>query len=442
MQQRKIFGLFVGVAVVVLLLGTFGAILAQEEGTPIYYADTWTWPYQPDALAHLSQGRFFVTVQDDGKIAVIDPDAEDYGLTLIETDFVQPHHPWIAPGMRYVFINFQSEGKGDHDAYARLDTFTNEIEYANTGINDPFHGAFSPTENVLLTADIDTAAGHVYLWDTMTFELLATVETTGLRTRDITFSHDGSHAFIGHQGYDPDNGVVGAVDVLDMETQEIVASLGEGRCRSGKMSNDGSLVFYSCDRADRIAVIDVETLELVKYIETGEGSGPFNISFRADDAYAYVGLKKAGQLGVIDVEALELVATLDSGTDTNSTYFHPTAPLAIVTNDGTDAHVSVLNTETNTIDYTIDTGKGTHNGQWSADGRWFIVSNRLDQSVTLLSYDEETGMVEWYDDIIVGFGTNGVHWAPYFCGVDYLTDANVADVQNSAPVDADGTCPS
>jgi len=207
------------------------------------------------------------------------------------------------------------------------------------------------------------------------------------------------------------------------------------------MNFAGTRVLYSCDRADKIAVIDVATLELVKYIDVPEGSGPFNIGFRPDDAFAYVGLSKAGQLGVIDMSTLELVATLDSGKATNSTYPHPTAPIAIVTNDDTDAHVSVLNTETNTIDYTIETGKGTHNGQWSADGRWFLVSDRLDDSVTLLSYNAETGMVEWYDDITVGFGANGVQWAPYFCGVDELTSENVATVTNQAPLDAEGTCP-
>lgn len=441
MRRVKVFGIGILIVVLLLLVGILGTIMAQNMAAPITYADTWTWPYQPDELAHLSAGRFIVTVQDDNKIALIDPDAEDYGLTFVETEYVQPHHPWMAPGMRYVYINFQSEGKGDHDAFGRLDTFTLEMEYTTTGINDPFHGAFSPTDPILVTADIATDGGHVYIWNTDTFELMGTVETSGLRTRDINITHDGKYAFVGQQGYDPDNGVVGGVDVLDIEAQEIVATLGEGRCRAGKMNNAGTLVLYSCDRADRIVVIDVETLELVKYIETGEGSGPFNISFRSDDAFAYVGLKSMGHLGVIDMESLELVASLESGTDTNSTYFHPTAPLAIVTNDGTDAHVSVLNTETNTIDYHVETGKGTHNGQWSPDGRWFIVSNRLDDSVTLMTYNEETGMVEWWDDITIGFGANGVHWGPYFCGVDALTTENVADVRNEPAADADGTCP-
>src|SRR5690606_7862028 len=129
----------------------------------------------------------------------------------------------------------------------------------------------------------------------------------------------------------------------------------------------------------QIVVIDTETLEEVKRIEMPEGSGAFNISFRPDDKYAYVGLSSAEQLGIINVETLELEKVLDSGTATNSTYAHPYAPIAITTNDGTDTHVTVIDTETNEVITTIETGgKGTHNGQWSPDGRWFLVTNRLD----------------------------------------------------------------
>jgi DNA-binding beta-propeller fold protein YncE len=410
----------------------------------VFYGDTWTWPYQPDLLANMSSGRFFVPIQDESKIAIIDPDAPDYGLTFVETDFIQPHHPWIAPGMRWNWINFQSEGVegGVHDAIAIQDTQTLEIvKYIETGTNDPFHAAFSPTENLFITADLDTEAGRVHLFDTETFEEIAVVETTGLRTRDITISHDGKYAFIGQQGYDPDNGLVGTVDVLDIANREIVASLGEGRCRSGKMSNSGDLVFYSCDRADKIIVIDTSTLEIVKEIQTPEGAKPFNIAFRPDDKFAYVGLKGLGQLGVIDMETLEIVKTLDSGTDTNSTYFHPYAPIAITTNDGSDTHVSVIDTDKNEVAYTIEVGgKNAHNGQWSADGRWFLVSNRGGETVTLLRYNEENGMVEWVDDIVVGFGANGVQWAPYFCGVEELTPDNVSEATNAPMVDADGNC--
>jgi DNA-binding beta-propeller fold protein YncE len=410
----------------------------------IFYGDTWTWPFQTDALAHLSNGRFYIPVQDDNKIAVLDPDAPDYGLTFVETEFVQPHHPWIAPGMRYNWINFQSEGKGDHDVIAVQDTFTNEIiKYIHTGSNDPFHMAFSPVENLLVTADLDPEAGRVHLFDTEAMEQIAEIETTGTETRDIVLTHDGKYAFIGHQGYAPEEGNVGAVDLLDIANQEIVKSFGEGRCRAGKMSNDGKIVLYSCDRSDQIVAIDTETLSEIKRIQMPEGSGTFNISFRPDDKYAYVGLSAAEQIGIINVESLELEKVLDSGTATNSTYFHPYAPVAVTTNDGTDTHVTVVDTENHEVITTIETGgKGTHNGVWTPDGRYFLVTNRLGDSVTLLAYDDEAGEVVWVDDITVGFAANGVHWAPYFCGVEELTNENVQNVTNQAPVDATGACSS
>lgn len=406
----------------------------------VFYADTWTWPFQPEKLAHMTHGKFYVPVQDENKIAVIDPEAPDYGLKFITTDYVQPHHTWLSPGLRYDYVNFQSEGKGDHDAYAVIDTQTDSITYHQTGTNDPFHGSFSPTENLYVTGDLDTKAGRVHLIDTNTQQEVAAIETTGTRTRDINVTGDGRYAFVGHQGYDPDNGNVGPVDVIDIAARKVVKSFGEGRCRSGKMSNDRSVVLYSCDRANKIIAIDTGTLELKGEIAVPEGSGPFNITFRGDDKFAYVGLAKAGQIGVVDVAALQLVKTLDSGNETNSTYIHPNGKVAVTTNDGTDAHVTVLDVVNNEVVKSIDTaGKGSHNGQWSPDGRFFLLTNRLGESVTLLTYDEATGEVNWKDDIRVGFGANGVMWAPYFCGVPELTPENVTTATN-APAKEDGSC--
>ena len=47
-------------------------------------------------------------------MAVIDPEAR-LRRSLIKIAAAQPHHPWTAPGMRFVYINHQSEGQGDHN---------------------------------------------------------------------------------------------------------------------------------------------------------------------------------------------------------------------------------------------------------------------------------------------------------------------------------------
>jgi len=414
----------------------------KEVLEQVFYGNSWTWPHQPKLLAHLSRGKFYISVKSESKIAILDPDAPDYGLKFVETDFVQPHSFWMAPGMRYNWINFQSEGNGDHDAIAIMDTWNDEIiKYIQNGRNDPFHMAFSPTEKLLVSGDLDEDEGWIHLFDSQTQELLESIETTGISTRDILITHDGRLAFIGHQGYDPENGMTGPVDVFDIAERQIVKSLGEGRCRSGKMSPDGTLVLYSCPRADKVIVIDTQSLEIAAEIEVPEGSNPHQINFRSDGKFAYVGLLGADQLGVIEIERRQLVKRLDSGTQTNSTYMHPYAALAVIANDGSDTHVSILDTEANEIIDQIESeGKGTHNGQWSPDGRWFIVSNRLGDTVTLLQYNEQSNTIEWVDDILVGFGPNGVNWAPYFCGVQELTASNVAEVENLPALNKEGEC--
>ena len=125
---------------------------------------------------------------------------------------------------------------------------------------------------------------------------------------------------------------------------------------------------------------------------------------------------------VIDVAKLKIIKTLKSGKRTNSTYIHPTAPLAVVTNDGTDNWVSVLDVNKNEIIYTIETdGKGTHNAAWSPDGRFMAVSNRLGDSATILRYDKSDGKIKRVGKAKIGFGANGVQWAPYFKGKELLT---------------------
>ncbi len=418
-----------GVVFLLALAVSFGGKSEAASGKvldKIFYGDTWTWPMEAGTLKHFKKGMFFVPVQDDGAIAIIDPEKPGFGIKLVKTDYVQPHHPWIAPGMRHVWINFQSERKGDHDAIGVLDSQTHKfVKYIKTGINDPFHGAFSPTDNLLISGDLDLKAGHVHLMDTNTLKLVASIKTTGKRTRDITITHDGRYAFIGHQGYDPKKGLMGSVDVLDIRKRKIVASLGDGRCRSGKMSNNGKVVFYSCDRKDYIIAIDTKTLKVLGKIKVPKKSRPFNITFRGDDKYAYVGLLRIGKLGVIDVDQLKMIKTLKSGKRTNSTYIHPYAPLAVVTNDGTENTVSVLDVNKNEILYTIETdGKGTHNAAWSPDGRFMVVSNRLADSATVLRYDPSDGKIKRVGKAKIGFGANGVQWAPYFSGVKVLTKTN------------------
>lgn len=410
---------------------------AMPEGARIYYADARTWPSQSDMLTDLSHGKFYIPVQDDGMVAVIDPEAENPLVKLIPIAAAQPHHPWAAPGMRYMYINHQSEGKGDHNVMTVIDTFTDEVvAEIKTDFDDPFHCSFSPTnEQLLLCGDLNPEGGYVYYIDPTTHTYLSKVKTSGKQARDVIQTHDGQFAFVGHQGE-------GNLDVLDVEKAEVVKTIECNLCARLKMTPDGKLLFASSPKGNFTAIVDVATQEIVKTLEFEADSGPGNINFAMNGAFAMIGLGKAGKLALVDIAKLEVAAILDTGKSTNTAYANPANPsLAIATNDGEDDWYSLIDVANLTVIEQAEAGgKASHNVQWSADGRYGVGSDRLGDTITLFRYDAASGKIEKLASVQVGFGANGVQWVPYFCGAPYLTEGNVKTVKNAAPANANGDC--
>ncbi|MBI3807740.1 MAG: hypothetical protein HY281_09570, partial [Nitrospirae bacterium] len=203
-------------------------------GNKIYYVDARTFPSQPDLLKGMTRGKFYVPVQDDGLVAVIDPEKSNPIVKLIKINATQPHHPWMAPGMRYVFINHQSEGKGDHNIMTVIDSFTDEVvAEIKTDFDDPFHCSWSPINaDLLLCGDLNPKGGYVYYIDSKEFKEIKKVKTNGNTARDVIQSQDGKFAFVGHQGQ-------GNVDVLDIAEAKIVKTIDCDRCGRLKMTKDG-----------------------------------------------------------------------------------------------------------------------------------------------------------------------------------------------------------
>ncbi|MBI3807741.1 MAG: hypothetical protein HY281_09575 [Nitrospirae bacterium] len=181
--------------------------------------------------------------------------------------------------------------------------------------------------------------------------------------------------------------------------------------------------------------------EIVKKLAFEAKASPGNINF-ALDKVAMIGLGGAGKLALVDLQKMEVATIVTTGKSTNTAYAHPGGePVAIATNDGTDDWYSVIDlTNMKLIENIQAGGKGTHNVQWSADGRFAVGSDRLGDTVTLFRWNPTTKKVEKIDNVKVGFGTNGVQWTPYFCGVPFLTTDNVKSVKNAPAANAKGDC--
>lgn len=411
---------------------------ATAPAKRIYYADARTYPSQPELLKSLPKGKFYIPIQDEGLLAVVDPEKPGYIVKLIKINATQPHHPWTAPGMRFIYVNHQSEGKGDHNIMTVIDTFTDEVvAEIKTDFDDPFHCSWNPVNSaLLLCGDLNAKGGYVYWIDTEKHQQISKLKTTGTMARDVIQTQDGKFAFVGHQGK-------GDIDVIDIAEKKIVKTIPCDRCARLKMEPSGKWLFASSPPNDFTAIIDVQKQEIAKKVEFPAKSGPGNINFADAGKVAMIGLGTAGKIALVDVATQSLKVSLDSGKSVNTAYARPgDDPVAIVTNDGTDDWYTVINPVAGTLIGKIEAGgKAPHNVQWSADGRFAVGGDRLGDTVTIFKWNEATKKVEKVASVKAGFGANGVQWTPYFCGAPELTTASISKVKNVQAKNANGDCP-
>ena len=108
-----------------------------------------------------------------------------------------------------------------------------------------------------------------------------------------------------------------------------------------------SEVWITNEKDDTISVIDVETLEVVRTIPTGER--PRGITFSKDFKYVYVCASDSDTVQVLDAETGEILHDLPSGEDPEQFVLHPNDRHLYIANED-DAVTTVVDTETRPID--------------------------------------------------------------------------------------------
>ena len=141
-------------------------------------------------------------------------------------------------------------------------------------------------------------------------------------------------------------------------------------------------VWITNEKDDSISVIDVETLEVVRTIETGER--PRGILFSKDYAVAYVCASDSNAVQVIDAATGEILHDLPSGEDPEQFALHPNNRFLYIANED-DAITTVVDTETRSVVAQIPVGVEPEGMAVSPDGAIAITTS------------ETTNMAHWID---------------------------------------------
>ena len=353
-------------------------------------------------------GNFLIDNQGEPTVSVVDYD-QGKTIKLIDMGETGNHHLWIIPGARYAW----SSQRYEKDVFWTIDLTTQEVvdkfsvSMDGKKVIAPLHVGFAYTQPLAVTGNIlDKENGYLTFLSTATRRPISTIKISCNGARDAMFTLDDSLVFTTCQ-QEPKG-----VSVVDVKSRKEVKWYPIKGGRAGAMTPDGK--YFMASSSGSVTFFDTKTAEIVKTIEVPGGGG--NITCLADSSKCYVGLRKAEKVGVLDMAKLELVKTIDTGKDANRLYLNPANPRygLFANEDGKSDQITVIDTQNDVAVKQIYTGLGPHNIAFNPQGTRAVVSTKKEPVATLVDTSAADPM-EWdviTTDLKAGIQNNGVRWVP------------------------------
>ena len=353
-------------------------------------------------------GNFLIDNQGEPTVSVVDYDKGET-VKMIDMGETGNHHLWIIPGARYAW----SSQRYEKDLFWTIDLMTQEVvdkfsvSMDGKKVIAPLHIGFAYTQPLAVTGNIlDKEHGYLTFLNTATRRPIATTTLSCPGARDAMFTLDDSMVFTTCQ-QEPKG-----VSIVDVKTRKEIKMVPVKGARAGAMSPDGKYFMASAKGA--VVFFDTKTTDIVKTVKVPGGGG--NVTCLADSSKCYVGLRKANKVGVIDMAKLELIKTIDTGKDANRLYLNPANPrYGLFANEsGKSDEITVIDTLKDVALKQIETGLGPHNIAFNPQGTRALVTTKKEPVATLIDTSDADPM-KWdtiTTDIEAGIQNNGVRWVP------------------------------
>ena len=353
-------------------------------------------------------GYFLIDNQGEPTVSVVDYEKGET-VKLIDMGETGNHHIFIIPGARYAW----SSQRYEKDTMWTIDLTTQEVVDTFSVSMDgkkvvaPLHIGFAYTRPLAVTGNIlDKENGYVTWLSTTTRRPYATTAISCNGARDAMFTLDDKFVFTTCQ-QEPKG-----VSVIDVKSRKEVIWYPIKGARAGGMDPKGK--YFMSSNKGSVTFMDTTDAHIVKTIEVPGGGG--NFTCLPNGKKCYVGLRKANKVGVIDMKKLELVKTIDTGKDANRLYLNPanTRYGLFANESGKSDEITIIDTKEDVALGQIATGLGPHNVAFNPSGTRAVVSTKKEPVATLVDTSDPDPK-KWdtiTTDIEAGIQNNGVRWVP------------------------------
>ena len=289
--------------------------VSNERGNTVTVIDSETWEVleefdagnRPRGITIAPDGsELYVCASDDDLVRVFDPETYEELHTLPSGP--DPELFVIHPSGNPLYI-----ANEDDNLVTVVDTETHEVlAEVPVGVEPEGMGISPNTQYVVNTSETTNMAHFI---NTETYEIEHNL-LVDQRPRYAQYTADGTRLFVSSEI----GGTVSVMDIAEDGTPTLVEKiefevpgvLPEWLQPVGvKVTEDGSRIFVALGPANRVAVIDGESLEVLDYIIVGQRV--WQLAFTPDERYLITTNGNSNDITVIDVEAEEAIQTVQVG---------------------------------------------------------------------------------------------------------------------------------
>jgi YVTN family beta-propeller protein len=197
----------------------------------------------------------------------------------------------------------------------------------------------------------------------------------------ISLTPDGQYAFVANSDFHGDHPRVNVVSVIHTPTMTKITDIPACDMPHGvKVNHAGTRVYASCMHSDEILQLDVATFAISRRAKTGQSGGiaamcsPTFVSVSPDDRRLYVACNVGNSLQVWDAASLQPIKEIPVGKGAYNVEPSPDGKLVLVTNKK-DQSVSLIDAGTLSEVARVPTSKKiVHGVAYSPDSRLAYVS--------------------------------------------------------------------
>ncbi|MDE3021430.1 MAG: YncE family protein [Pseudomonadota bacterium] len=243
------------------------------------------------------------------------------------------------------------------------------------GLKSAHYDAVSPNGKILVVGSYTT--GNVYIVDTRTDKIKATIPTGGTSVQGVVVTPDNRLALAA----DPDHGWVNVFDLHDFRLIHRI-KVGPVPHNIGFSGNNG-LAYVTLQGGTGVAIINLHSFRKTGEIPVPGIFGPHNLDFSDSGKIMWV-RDVTGHVAAIDMATKKELAVIQVGHGHAGIDVLP-GGRDIVTGAIADKIVDVIDATTMKVIRKIVVGQGPHGVRASRDGHWIYADNTVSNDVVVIS---------------------------------------------------------